>query len=110
MPEAYRWLGHPNDAASAASIYDALTAAAGRIAKCVVHTAGTRRHLDMIADTANNHLVRDKAFDVSAELRQIFCRRCCPITLQCAIDDRLRKAGVESARMALCYQDQRIAS
>src|SRR5262245_34867292 len=29
MREAYRWLGHPNSAASVASIYDALAAAAG---------------------------------------------------------------------------------
>src|SRR4029450_10029777 len=76
-------------------------------AETTVARASGRQHLAIVADTALDHFERNEALDVGPELAAVLGAVGGAISLQRAIDLRLRQRRIEVARGALRNQDQR---
>src|SRR5262249_15643867 len=84
----------------------AVLAAARRVDEGAIGDARCRQHLAIGTDATLDHLERDEALDIGAELGEIFSRRAGAVLLQRTIDDALRQGWIERPARTVSYEDE----
>jgi len=81
-------------------------AAARRVDEGAIADACSRQHLAIATDATLDHLERDEALDVGAELGEILSRRAGSVLLQRTIDDALRQGWIERPARTVSHEDE----
>ena len=84
-------------------------AAARWVDEGAISDARSREHLAMATDATLDHLERDEALDIGAELGEIFRHRTGAVLLQRAIDNALRQGWIERPARTVSHEDERVA-
>ena len=85
-------------------------AAARRVDEGAIGDARSRQHLAIVTDATLDHLERDEALDIGAELGEIFSRRAGTVLLQRTVDDALRQGWIEGPARTVSHEDERVAT
>src|SRR5262249_54243252 len=85
-------------------------AAARRVDEGAIGDARSRQHLAIATDATLDHLERDEALDVGAELGEILSRCAGAVLLQRTIDDALRQGWIEGPARTVSHEDERVAT
>jgi hypothetical protein len=64
----------------------------------------------MVTDATLDHLERDEALDIGAELSEIFSRRAAAVLLQRTINHTLRQGWIERPARTVSHKDARVAT
>ena len=81
-----------------------------RVDESAIGDARSRQRLAIAADATLDHLDRDEALDIGAELGEIFSRRTGTVLFQRTIDDALRQGWIEGPAHTVSHEDERVAT